>query len=346
MPVAVTNHNWKFYQDDFAEPVATLAGENVKATLLNNTNVIRLRIMTEVSGGSVHIAVSSMYWSLDNVNWNSFGPASAWDFANGKATEFDNVTLLKLSDSTVNGPYIESTGTSPGLYTNQVEVDIAIRPVLVLLNTTYYIKWIGSFIGHTNPQVLTASALSKTRVPTSDFSVQWTPSVGTDNYATIDEYPATNDGDYNTQVSPNVWEDIFGFIAFDVPVGSIINNVAVYIRGYKISSGMCAGGLYVGTWYPATLISLHDGVPFEEMAFTWSTNPATSLAWTVSDVNGTGANPLNYFGYKGSGTFNRISRLYIIVNYTAPESPINTEIMRGLKWFHDGINKGCYLYSR
>lgn len=192
-----------------------------------------------------------------------------------------------------------------------------------------------------------ADLFSKRRVPTSDFSVQWTPSAG-NNYANVDEYPAVNDSDYNTQASTPM-EDIFGFAPFDVPVGTI-ENVTVYVRGYKISTGIVAGGLYVGgTWYPATLIPFHEGVPVDFFPFIWSTNPATGLAWTVNDVNGIGSKPLTYFGYKGSGTFNRVARLYIVVNYNStppppPPGPTNDELMRHLKWFDSsGVFRGCWL---
>jgi hypothetical protein len=94
---------------------------------------------------------------------------------------------------------------------------------------------------------------------------------------------------------------------------------------------------------------------FQDNEAYWPLNPKTGIAWTVNDVNGVGANALQYFGYiteAGVGYTCTVSRIYIKVDYTPnplpppPPIPTNSELMRHLQYFHGGINYGCYKGNR
>lgn len=147
----------------------------------------------------------------------------------------------------------------------------------------------------------------------------WTPSTGGNNYALIDEYPTPSDLDYNG-VSYSGFSDNFGYTAFAIATdqGYIITNVKVYLRGKSNNStAKIAARIKVnGTWYAGTAVNFTTS--YSDVAFLWETNPDTGLAWTVADVNGTGANPLQEFGYISSGgteTNRRVSMAYIESNY-------------------------------
>lgn len=71
---------------------------------------------------------------------------------------------------------------------------------------------------------------SKQRVPINNSLINWTPEGSAFNYANVDEYPSTNDSDYNYDAGPND-TDYFGFTALDVPSGATITSIKVVIRG-------------------------------------------------------------------------------------------------------------------
>lgn len=157
---------------------------------------------------------------------------------------------------------------------------------------------------------------TKTRVPTSDFSVELTPSSGDDNFAMVDEYPDINDLDYVGNGSSNVLlQDKYGFTAFDVPAGNTTTDVSIYLRGKNSgnygASEFLGALLVVGgttyTQYAAWTTS------FTEQIFTWETDPSTELPWTVNGVNS-----IDYFGITTNTTaekYVRASRIYIETNY-------------------------------
>ena len=112
MPWGVSQENWRWYQDNAPEPTSALAAENVRPTLANNTDKIRLRVtVRSILGGGT---LSNLYleWSQDQVNWFAFGASQHWNYANGQATEGNATTTYKLSDSNDHGKYHESATIS------------------------------------------------------------------------------------------------------------------------------------------------------------------------------------------------------------------------------------------
>lgn len=132
---------------------------------------------------------------------------------------------------------------------------------------------------------------------------------------------------------------LFNFSSFSVPVGSTISNLTIYVRARDVSSGTndiyeyvkVKGGYYSGS------TSHNPDTTFTTYSYSWNTNPSTGSAWTVADINGNGANPLQQFGvYSDDLTPNmRVSMVYAQVNYTSPISSsdgLDFQLYDGTSW--------------
>lgn len=199
--------------------------------------------------------------------------------------------------------------------------------------------------GNARVQIFSNTASTQTRVPTSDLVAQWTPSSGVDHYALVDEYPATNDADYNYSVTYNA-ADSFGFTVFAIPANATIVNVKLHLRAKRNTENRTLNfGLMIHDdhWWTGVNIT---ATSFTNYSVTWTVNPHSGLAWTVDDVNSVGINGILAFayllGYAANGDAVYVSRAYLEVNFVVPLSPTNEELMRHLKWFHDGEIKGCW----
>ena len=158
--------NWHWYSDALAEPTAaqSLANENVKPTLPDNTSIIRLRVCINETGGKADNSVAiELQYSTNDVDFTAFGAANHWNYANGAGTEGNAVTTQLLTDATTKNEYCES-GTNVVLIgaSTTNELDIAIQPTVnVGASTTYYFRVIGDGTviplntAKTHPQVLT-----------------------------------------------------------------------------------------------------------------------------------------------------------------------------------------------
>jgi hypothetical protein len=166
---------------------------------------------------------------------------------------------------------------------------------------------------------------SQTRVPTGNYDVAFDTEGSGYNYENVDEYPSTNDADYNWSYASNVF-DMFTFNAFTVPAGSTITNVKIYLRGKIMPSGGTDIGATVNIYDPGAGYYYCDlfgtwTSSFAEQVMTWTTNPRSGLAWTIDQVNGVGDYRLCNFGYRTTTPdpetcVDYASRVYIEVNYT------------------------------
>ena len=115
---------------------------------------------------------------------------------------------------------------------------------------------------------------------------------------------------------------LFTFSPFSIPASANISSLTINIRAKDVGSSgtndiyeeiKVNGADYNGT-------SRDPGTTFASYSYSWTTNPATGLAWTVADINGTGPDSLQQFGvYSDDLTPNiAISMVYAQVNYSSP----------------------------
>lgn len=156
--------NWKWYENNAAEPTVQLANEITKPTL-TDAAIIRLRLCIIETGDITGSGALSLEYSTNDADFTAFGAGNHWNYADGLATESGTITGNLLSDANVLGTYHESgTATATWAKSNILELDIAIQPTgTVSGNTTYYFR--ASVAGtevplntlETHPQVLTAA---------------------------------------------------------------------------------------------------------------------------------------------------------------------------------------------
>lgn len=162
-----------------------------------------------------------------------------------------------------------------------------------------------------------------TRAPTSDESVTgaWTGSVGL-RYTLVDDYPDTVPSDVlDSPTATGGAQITFGFSAFSIPAGSTGISVQVQYYDRDVTSGnnnagarLKVGGSYFNsaTHNPTTTLTAQSN--------NFATNPKTTVAWTVDDINGVGANALQAFGFNSTDASPalRFSSVRLQVTYTPP----------------------------
>lgn len=147
-------------------------------------------------------------------------------------------------------------------------------------------------------------AVTDTRNPTSDDTVAgtWTGTAGS-RWQVVDDYPDTGGTDELTH-GTTAGSLIFGFSAFSIPTTATNITVFVDYYDYKNGSQTCNIGsrLKIGgtTHDSATHNPANGSANRTQRTDTYSTNPKTAAAWVPADVNGTGSNPLQAFGWRSS----------------------------------------------
>ena len=161
--------------------------------------------------------------------------------------------------------------------------------------------------------------------PTSDESVvgTWTGSAGT-RYTVVDDHPDSAGAD-ELRLGTIPGNLTFGFSSISLPAGSTINSVTLKYYDYATSAGVCnfGGRLKVGgNYYNAT--THQPDVTRTLQTDTWTTNPATSTAWTYTDItNPLSTNGLQAFGYVSSDANPTVNTSSIImeIDYTEGAAP-------------------------
>lgn len=165
------------------------------------------------------------------------------------------------------------------------------------------------------------------RAPTSDQSETgtWSGATAGTRYTVVNDHPDSAGSTVLTH-GTTAGTLMLGYSAFSVPAGSTITQVLMRCYSYRNGSQTSnqkfviqVGGVVYDNQSAMTppnglaLISLQERF--------WTTNPATSAAWTVAQVNGTDAtNPLQYFGWKSTDASPTvaIASIQFEVTYTLP----------------------------
>jgi hypothetical protein len=140
-----------------------------------------------------------------------------------------------------------------------------------------------------------------TRAPTSDEAVSgtWSGSAGS-RYTVVADHPDAT-GSSELTHGTTAGNLTFGFSALNVPSGASVAAVRVDYYDYKTASQACNIGARLkvgGSYYNASTHNPGNGSANRALRTdSWTVNPATGVAWTVDDVNGAGAAPLQAFGW-------------------------------------------------
>ncbi len=112
----------------------------------------------------------------------------------------------------------------------------------------------------------------------------WTPSAGTDRYATIDESPANDDTDYN---AADVIDDVFTCGFEDIGLTGSIKGIQVVMCARKDDAGsprtIAPVVRHGGVDYVGANQDLNDTYIYRRQVY--ETNPGTAAAWSVADLN-------------------------------------------------------------
>ena len=165
--------NWRWYQNNAAEPTVALAAENTAPSVLVTDGIIRLRFTVAETGGTAGANKAiTLEYSTNESTWTAFGSTALWNYANGAATGGNTIAGRLLSDSAVSGKYHENGTTQESWGISEVlEMDFALSTVAGQkpLGTYYFrAKQAGTEIplnaGETHPS-LTLSVTQGINVP-------------------------------------------------------------------------------------------------------------------------------------------------------------------------------------
>jgi len=142
-----------------------------------------------------------------------------------------------------------------------------------------YISSLSINDGGTDPGDRRAQVL----MPDGDSSVQWTPSTGSDNYATVDEVPLS-DTDY-LETSTDGHKDLLTLEDFD-GTDRTIAGVTKFVRAWKTTAD--AQTLYNGVNSGSTESYTEHELETAAIYFYhgMATNPDDSAAWEDADIDG------------------------------------------------------------
>lgn len=172
------------------------------------------------------------------------------------------------------------------------------------------------------------------RSPVGDAVVAWARSAGSYNCSLVDDPVGSPDDDATYTYSSIAYaKDYFDFLPFNIPAGGTITSVRLrerfklataggtnHMRGIIKVNGVTYNSSAEDAWYGA----------YKDEIWTWTNNPNTSSAWTVDDVNGSGSNPLQTFGYECLTIQTlRCTQAYIeVIGEWEEPPPLNRPLMR------------------
>lgn len=143
----------------------------------------------------------------------------------------------------------------------------------------------------------------------------------------------------------------FAKVIADIPIDVQVYRVRIWLGGYigvtptscKFDGILKIGGIDYSKELSADYF--YYAVPYMTQFFEWDKNPVTSLDWTPAEVNA-----IDLFGYQTHSSIPEVTKyaydVFLEILYSSappPPTPTLDEIMRGGKWFQNGVFKGCWL---
>lgn len=179
--------------------------------------------------------------------------------------------------------------------------------------------------------VATLLADTATKVPTGDGAVSdWGRSAGcaSSDFDCLDDPVGSPDDDttYCVQTAAGgSANELFTYADFSITAGSTITNVGIFMRAMQTGSGGTIRGR-IRTGAATDTNSATPNTPgasyADDATFVYTTNPTTTLAWTVDEVNGVDVDSsLEQIGGRIASTVSgevRVTQLYGFVTYTPP----------------------------
>lgn len=166
--------------------------------------------------------------------------------------------------------------------------------------------------------------------PTGDGTYkQWLiyPTTPTTHYDKVDEATPNDGTDYlDSGFDDGAAHDVYDTFlkpSSGIPAGSTINSVTVYSNGLVVPT---AAGVKV-VWNEALLVggtlykgASHNYTSWTTTSTTWTTNPKTGAAWTLSDVENLefGVYGADRYDTIGNETWAQVTAVWLVIDYTPP----------------------------
>jgi len=158
-------------------------------------------------------------------------------------------------------------------------------------------------------------------IPTGDGALEegTTEPSTTNAYSNIDDPVGSHDSAITRIYSPGPTKtNTFTFA--DISISGIISSVTIYAVFFRNIATSVTGEVLIrisSTNYYSTAFTMAIDT-WELKSYEWAVNPATSAAWTVSDINGMEIGFRLQGDTSKSGT--QCTQLYAVVTYT-PSTP-------------------------
>lgn len=169
---------------------------------------------------------------------------------------------------------------------------------------TAWLVWNGTVVSTSSLQTVTVRPISDNSISMPGIN----PTTPTTHYDKIDE-ETVNDNDYTYNTANAVKLDLFNIQTSGIDADTLknIDKITIYGRFY-ISQDSDKYRLYVNSSY----FESYSSAGWLSVGYSWSTNPATSLPWTLSEVN---SMKIGHTIYGTSGAQLRCSQQYAIISY-------------------------------
>jgi len=207
---------------------------------------------------------------------------SAWNFIEWKLTNASGTSgayVVKVNGATVLSNLAANTAGSVGATVQALVMNVNYNcPIddLYMLDSTGAAP-LNDFIGDCRVACITPQT-------GNGSNVGLTCSTGTDHGALVDEFPPTDDTDYNYSTTPGV-KDTYNFT--NLPTTGTVKAVQATLRTRKTDSPTKTLAAVVrqgGADYDGA--SQTTAIGYAQYQQIWETRPSDSAAWTIADVDG------------------------------------------------------------